>query len=655
MNLVCRSRRSRNGRAVWQTQRNDDPAERRAERQTTEHAISSVGILLAYLRTPVVQLSRFRVLLSVDTHPTSWPKTYDPKSGASKHDSTLPELDPTPSNRGARSRATRRTQVENPVENPVEPPPTSEATAKPQKSGASTKDSTLPELDPTTSKRGARSRAARKTQVIEPVENPVEPPPTSVATAKPQISTGKEGAVRESSSKSKTKSTKAKSVKSKQVTVKRATPKQVKPKKNRKGSSKKKAAQSTTSEHALDDEIYLEANATVEMNLDEDTQLPASGVSVEASHVSAGQWIVTPSPPSEPLICEVCQKPLKTKHGLRRHVMSHKIADANSRRPSSVVLQPLVEDMVVTTLEEMQLEFGKEKREYIEAILNSRESENWKTFLSEISDPFLEKFSMPTKIFPSNQYGDELKELNRLLNNREAYAQLLSSFDWLNITVSVPQHVPGMVLFRLCSKLVDKLAQFVFREMKEKKPTCNEASVEKMSDIEREAFVIHVRKLLQEYYKRGLKGGSKVWLSRCACIRQKFIESGDSSEVPTVDMVLDNQSWEQDKSGNVKLKLSDSCVDFFTKVEEIIESLFKGNESVNCDKVVDVVLKSIELLDAWFSLTMLFFSEVESLVFMKDVISIVVNLSMKLEVNRLREENRGRVNKYALRTDLKRN
>lgn len=332
------------------------------------------------------------------------------------------------------------------------------------------------------------------------------------------------------------------------------------------------------------------------------------------------------------------------------------LADANSRRPSAFVLQPLVEGMVVTSLEEMQLEFGVEKRVFIEEILKSKEAENWNTFLSDISEPFLETLSKPTKIVPSNQYTDLLKHLNQTLNDRETYSKLVSFLESLSNSVSVPKHIPGMVLFRLCSKLVDKLAQFVFKEMMEKKPTLTEDNIGKMTDIEKEAFVIHVRKLLQEYYKRGLRHGSKVWLTRCACIRQKFITNDDSNEAPTVDMVLDNGSWEQDNSGSSKLKLNDTCVNFFFKIEEIVESLIRvKDESVNCDKVVDIVLRSIDILDAWFSLTMFFFPEVEALVFMRDVISIVVNLSMRLEVGRMREETRGRANKYALRTDLKRN
>lgn len=321
------------------------------------------------------------------------------------------------------------------------------------------------------------------------------------------------------------------------------------------------------------------------------------------------------------------------------------------------MLKPLIEEMVLTSLHEMKGDFGEKKKEYVEAIIGSKEAENWNNFLSEISEPFLLTISKPTKILPSNQYEDQLKQLNNILNDKEAYSKLLCSLESLNILVIVPKHIPGMVLFRLCSKLIDKLCQFVFREMREHKLTneTDETSSEKMSDIEREAFLIHVRKLLQEYYKRGLRNGSKHWLSRCACIRQKFIRSNDLCEAPSVNMLLDNESWEQDNQGNVKLHLSEMCVYFFSEVEEIIESLIKTKENyIDCDKVIDVALRSVEILDAWCSLTMLFFTEVEAIVFMRDMISVLLNLSLRLEVGRMRE-NIGRVKKYALRTDLKRN
>lgn len=321
------------------------------------------------------------------------------------------------------------------------------------------------------------------------------------------------------------------------------------------------------------------------------------------------------------------------------------------------MLSPLVEGFVVESLTEIRSEFGEEKKILVESLLQSRDSEHWTSFIHQITGPFLKKISVPTRVIPSNQYEEQLKELNQILNNKETYEKLLCAFNLLNSNAEVSKHVPGMVLFRLCSKMIDKLVQFVFHEMKRAKSTPDHG-ISEMSELEKEAFCVHIRKLLQDYYKRGLRHGSQLWLSRCACIRQKFIESNDASEPPSVDMVLDNRSWVTDSDGCSKLKLTETCVKFFLSVEKIVESrIYNKEESVTCDIIVNIVLKDTDMLDAWHSLTMLYFSEVEALVFMKDLIIIVTNLSLRLEVGRVRDMqvNTKRVQKYALRTDLKRN
>lgn len=66
-------------------------------------------------------------------------------------------------------------------------------------------------------------------------------------------------------------------------------------------------------------------NDSISMAVDEDLDFPGSGVSMEATHPSAGQQgAVNPSPP-DCLTCGICGKTLGTKHTLRKHLMCHKI------------------------------------------------------------------------------------------------------------------------------------------------------------------------------------------------------------------------------------------------------------------------------------------------------------------------------------------
>lgn len=79
-------------------------------------------------------------------------------------------------------------------------------------------------------------------------------------------------------------------------------------------------------QHLLDNEIYSEVTADVDMDLEEDTHLPASGASVEAAHASAGQWVYVPLTSSNNLTCEACDnKTFSTKHRYQRHLMAHAI------------------------------------------------------------------------------------------------------------------------------------------------------------------------------------------------------------------------------------------------------------------------------------------------------------------------------------------
>lgn len=119
-----------------------------------------------------------------------------------------------------------------------------------------------------------------------------------------------------------------------------------------------------------------------------------------------------------------------------------------------------------------------------------------------------------------------------------------------------------------------------------------------------------------------------------------------------METICKNSSWE-----NHLVKLNPYVVHFFKSVEVLIVSLLKSKAAVTPSVIIDDLFKeqNVLKLDLWYALTASSFPVIESMAFMKELITGFVKLSLKLEVTRLRDvEIQGRPGKYALRTDLKR-
>ncbi|KAK3933218.1 Zinc finger protein 646 [Frankliniella fusca] len=410
--------------------------------------------------------------------------------------------------------------------------------------------------------------------------------------------------------------------------------------------------------NVLDTATYEECLVEVEPNIICDESPQASGVSVEACHSTRGTSLFTCSP-SKIYYCEKCpRKSFSTKHGLARHLMNHRMEDANAKRPSAETLKPLVESFVTKGLKEISQEPGEEKKKCVLSVLKAVdiESSGWSSVLEIMSAPLLCSLSTPTKVLPSNQYEEQLIFTNEKMNDEVFVRDLLNALKLLVRDENFSDKTLKMVLYRVSSKLVNDLCKFVFDEMVVNKEEVELSAVREMTEVEKDAFVLHTRKLLQEYYKKGLQFGTKLWIARCACIRQCFISSTELNEAPTVDAFLNNSSWEEDGSGVVKLKLNETVVSFFLDLERIIEAQIRKQIQVSSDNVMDVVFQTHSMLDKWYSVTKNYFSEMEALLFLKDIVVVIILFSLKLEAGRLRDlQAQDRIQKYALRTDLKRN
>ncbi|KAK3927017.1 Argininosuccinate synthase, partial [Frankliniella fusca] len=427
------------------------------------------------------------------------------------------------------------------------------------------------------------------------------------------------------------------------------------------GTSKKKSKKvkeasvaATTVQHELDDNLYDELVADIEINLEDDENfIPASGLSVEASHSSTGLATSQIQSPTS-YMCEMCSSVLTTKHGFEKHKMLHMIKEANSKRPSAETLQPLIESFVINSLKEILHEYGEEKKEFVQEILKTAElpeNSDWNGFLQSISEPVLFRICKPTKMLPANQYEEQLVCLNQLLNDKQKFSNLLQQL----MTLSLSFHTEALgkvVLYRLLSKLVDKMKPI----QKDKEDRNVKVTFDAQETV---AFEIHMKRLIQKYYVKGLSNGSKVWLARCACIRQRFVEGRDYGSGPTVEEIVSSNAWDEDEDGDFKIKLTSTTLNLFIGLESIIECLILQSTNVNSENVLNVLLnknENAELLESWYTLTSPFLSETESLVFLKDIVSMICTLSLRLEVGKLRNiDSQQRIKKYALRTDLKRN
>lgn len=273
--------------------------------------------------------------------------------------------------------------------------------------------------------------------------------------------------------------------------------------------------------------------------------------------------------------------------------------------------------------------------------------QQWETFIEALTSPILSSFKKPTSAMPTLQYEKQLISLNIFLNSPNA-KMLLIDMKRLCGEDNIEDLLPRIVLSRLSFKLLDSILECEFKAMSATKENESRDLPHKL--VDRECFEVHLRKLFQAFYVKGINSESTRMLLRCACIRRNFIDS--ESDADSVELICSNISWE---SGEIKLK--ERIVDIFVHVEGTIERFLsnKMSNSVMLDAVFDDLLDNRILLDYWCLLTTDTFREEESLIFLRDMVSNLIKLAVRLETNKLREiETQGK-GKYALRTDLKRN
>jgi hypothetical protein len=341
-------------------------------------------------------------------------------------------------------------------------------------------------------------------------------------------------------------------------------------------------------------------------------------------------------------------------------------AGANIRKPTSDEVIPYVDDYLEEILKDICSEsrIPNQKLLLAQEMLNSKGSENWVNFLIAISSEIIQILTERGKVMPSNQYEETLSALNSKLNNQDFFEDLkLKMMFCVRDTFQNSPYL-GMLVFRISFCLCEKIQLLVMSEMRNPVHTSKTVvSVEEVvstlsstvnSPEEKKAFEDHMSKLVRKYYCKVSQLVGPIWAARALCVRKEFVVS-TADDFVTHKALIDAALWLQ---GTVSL--SERALHFFCEVEQEIQKVFKETKQLSKERILENISTSQQpsLLNDWCVLTSGYFSEKDALTFMRDFISIVINLSVRLEEKRLfglERESKNRLPQFSLRGNLKRN
>lgn len=308
-----------------------------------------------------------------------------------------------------------------------------------------------------------------------------------------------------------------------------------------------------------------------------------------------------------------------------------------------------MDSLLLETLEEIKTEdrIPAEKFKVVESVIDSQGKAPWADYSSYIGSLLCNNIAQKKKVMPSNQYEDVLVSLNKSLNSESVLKNLREKFKAMcGDSIYIDQ-----LNFRICTRMCENLQLIVMQEMRvaDSVPPTISHSAPTITELEKEAFSEHMTKLLRTYYFKIVCMPGPVWTTRALCVRREFVEGPDG----TVSSTADIADWV--KNVHVSANALKFCID----VEEIVRSVFKQNKQVTLDLVLHEISSTpqLTLISDWHVLTAEYFSEQDSFTFMRDVVSMITNLSIRLEEKLLqnKESHKRALPKFALRSSLKRN
>lgn len=310
----------------------------------------------------------------------------------------------------------------------------------------------------------------------------------------------------------------------------------------------------------------------------------------------------------------------------------------------------VAEDFCTSILNEVKLEpnSSDQKKEIIDQVIASVGSADWLMFVQLLAEPIAEALTERNKLLPSNQYEEFLINFNKFLNDKQSFVKLRSSFELLVGESHRSSGTVKIIFSRLCQRLPEEIQIFIMQEMVKN----NVPSELPDSDIDKSAFSSEISDMLRCYYIRSARlRHNEVWRVRCRNIKSSFICVDDDTE-EDIDILL-KTNW---INGNVSLS-SDFYL-FCEGVENFIRAQF-SMKGANQDDLVLALLDpaNVAICNYWYNLTADYFSETDSLLFMRDFVTILLRKSLKAEeaLVRAKQQEIQKLTKVAVRENLKRN
>ncbi|KAK3914506.1 ORF4 polyprotein [Frankliniella fusca] len=405
--------------------------------------------------------------------------------------------------------------------------------------------------------------------------------------------------------------------------------------------------------------VSRHVDPTLQRMASDGSPLVSSGVSAAGSLGSAQS--IDPSPQldlGQGFKCCVCKKVLKTKKGFLNHTFLHNVADASQKKPNIDFVEPKVAGIVLMIVREMSVELNvPEEKEGILKHVQSLEESNTELveFGKEISKPILDGILKKSKLLPTNQYEEVLSSVNKYLCEERNMLQLQLSFSRCLPSLYRESKYLRNIVFRISFRLTEELELLVLREINSQYKSNAAVSIPAQntfgSETEKRAFKDHILKLMRTYFVKANRINTPVYRSRCECIKRRIFETGDEDFI-TTEIVLDSQSWLQEK-----IYLSDRAVEFFLHIQGVIKISLQDESNDLRQHVLDKIVQEVAPLNLWHTLTVNYFSESDSLVFMREVVMMVVDMSVLLAEKKLKvvANEQKKLQKFSVRENLKRN
>ncbi|KAK3929510.1 UPF0758 protein [Frankliniella fusca] len=322
------------------------------------------------------------------------------------------------------------------------------------------------------------------------------------------------------------------------------------------------------------------------------------------------------------------------------------VAEANNRKPNASefkeqALHPTIDTVVKEILAEPAYDDVKAK--ILQEFSDKIGTPEWNSFIFDLVDIICSFVcEQQTKLLPMNQYEVVQSKLNSYLNTQSD--QLREKFMAIVCENSNNTHT-NRLIFRIATKLLSQIQMWVVKKMSCAVNVDQPQVSESLSELEEKSFARELGHFLRKRFRK-YKYFSLVY---CACLKETFV---DGQHPISTHEFLDEKNW---FSGEEKcIEPSDTALQFFKAVEIIIRT---NKEVTIAEDIIEIIFERNTILDHWFYLTNSHISEQESLLFMRDLLTYFLRMSLLFEEKRLNREEDAAIqaNAAALRTHLQHN